>query len=289
MYYIDEEKRPEALSATNFMLAVAVHLLFFAALWFAGQMAFREREVVIPMELTVVPVENLDGEESKPPPLKEPEPPRPPEPTPPEPAPAPVPEPRPQDAVEQVPEKPKPPEPPKPPKEPDPPKPPEPTPDEKRQDRQKRLEEMRNSAKDLKTPPKPPTRQDNGRTGRKTLSDKEIERLMNMGARPGAVENVTANEESVCLGALKRAIDVRWREVAPQIGKPGEVHLSIRFDSSRRVASCKLAKSSGDAATDAAAMKVVGGLGVVSGITKAFAEKYGNSPITIRYRIEGYR
>ena len=36
-------------------------------------------------------------------------------------------------------------------------------------------------------------------------------------------------------------------------------------------------------------MKVVGELGVVSGITKAFAEKYTSSPITIRYRIEGYR
>ena len=298
-YYIDEEKRPDPKGASNFVAALAIHVLFFAALWFAGQMTFHEREVVIPMDLTVIPVENLDGDENEPPPLVPPEPP-PPEPEPPPPMPVvpetppPAPDPQPEAVVttpkeEEKVEPPKPPEP-KPPevKPPEPPKPKEKTAAEKLADRKK---QMLASAKEVKPQPQPkpaaPAPPRNGKTDRKTLTDDEIRKMMAMSARVGAHEQVTSDEESLSISALKRAIDVRWNQVSPQIGRPGEVHLSIRFNTSRAVTSCSIAKSCGDPTTDAAAMKVVGGLGVVSGITQGFAEKYSRESIKIRYEIKG--
>ena len=284
--YIDEEKRPEPVSAANFAVAVVLHALFFAVLWFAGQMSFREKEVVIPIELTVVPFENLDGNENEPPPVA------PPEPTPTEPAvepdPPPVPDPPPE-AVVETPKEDKKVEPPKP---PEPPKPKQKTEEEKRKEREERLKKMRESATDVKEKPKPkpPETPRNGKTGPKTLSDAEIARLLALGAKVGQYEQVSSNEESISLGALKSAMDAKWAQLAPQVGRDGDVEITIRFDAStRRIASCSLSRSSGDATTDAAAMNVVRSLGVVRGITSGFAKKYSGESITIRYHVKSSR
>lgn len=292
--YIDEEKRPEPVSATNFVVAVVLHALFFALLWFAGQMSFREKEVVIPIELTVVPFENLDGNEDEPPPVAPPEP-APPEPAPPEPAvepePPPVPDPPPEAVVETPREKEeeKKVEPPKP---PEPPRPKEKTEEEKRREREERIKKMRESATDVKEKPKPkpPEPPRNGKTGPRTLSDAEIARLLSLGAKVGSYEQVSSNEEAISLGALKSAMDARWAQLAPQVGRDGDVEITIRFDAStRRIASCSLSRSSGDATTDAAAMNVVRSLGVVRGITSGFAKKYSGESITIRYHVKSSR
>lgn len=290
--YIDEEKRPDPLGPANIAAAVALHLLFFAVLWLGGQMAFRDSEVVIPIELTVVPFENLDGNEDEPPPTAPPEPASEPAPEPkPEPDPEPElpspPEPEPEVVVQVPEEKPAPPEPPKPPgppKKPDPPKPPELTPEQKRR---KRLEEMRSSATAVKTkpPPLPAAPPSNGRTGPKTLSDAEIARLFAMGATVGSREQISDSEEAVSLGALKKAIDAKWAQMSPQVGRDGYVEINVTFDSSRRIATCSLARSSGDATSDAAALGVVRSLGVVHGVTTGFVRKYSGSPITIRYHV----
>ncbi len=295
--YIDEERKPEALSTSNFVIALVLHLGFFALLWALGQMAFREKEVVIPIDLTVVVEENLDGKENEPPPLEQPkpEPPKPPEPKPepkPEPPkpPEPKPEPKPEkepESVEKIPvktnvvkkvEKPK--EVAKS-KEPEKPK------KTAKELREERLAKMRKSATDNpKTPPKPVR---DGRTGKKTLSDAEIARLLALGYKPGTTEQLAPNEESMCLGFLKRAIDEKWAQLSPQIGRAGTVRISIRFDRSGRIAASSLAKSCGDATSDAAAMRVVRSLGLVRGLTTDFLEKYSRDTITIRYKVEGLK
>ena len=286
--YIDEERRPEPMGAANFAAAVVLHALFFAVLWLAGQMTFREKEVVIPIELTVVPFENLDGDPDKPPPIEEPPPPEPEQPPEPDPAPTPPePEPPPPEAVVQVPDKVEPPKPPEPPKV-EPPKPPEKTAAELREER---LRKMRESAKDVKEKPKPkpPKPVRNGATGRKTLSDAEMRRLLALGANVGSVEQLSSDETAIGLGIIKRAIDDRWRELSPQVGRPGVVLINILFDSSRRVASCTLAQSSGDAATDAAALKVVGSLGTLRTLSEEFVARYSREAVTIRYKVESSR
>jgi len=284
--YIDEEQKPEPADAANFAVAVVLHVLFFALLWFAGQLHFREKEIVIPMDLTVVVHENLDGAEDEPPPLKPPEP-KPPEPKPPEPKPEPKPPepkpPEPKDAVERIhaktnvvkkveekkPEEPK---------------------KTAAELRAERIARMREQAKDVKARPKPPEPpQPNGRTGRKTLSDAEIARRLAQGYRAGATEQLAPNEESMCLGFLKNAIDAKWREMSPQVGRPGTVLISIRFDRSGRIAASSLARSCGDATTDAAAMRVVGSVGSVRSLTHSFLERYSKESITIRYEVSSSR
>ena len=80
--YIDQEERPKVQSAANYGIAVALHLVLFLGLWWMGQLKLNERPLVIPMDWTVVPVENLNGDANEPPPLT-PEDLRPPEPAPP--------------------------------------------------------------------------------------------------------------------------------------------------------------------------------------------------------------
>ncbi len=266
----------------NYFLSLILHIALFALLWFAGQFAFRNKEVVIPIDLTVVVEENLDCKENEPPPLEKPKPPspKPPEPKPeskPEPKPEPEP-PKPVEAVEVV----------KPPK-PKPPKPPEKTEEEKKKEREearkKRLEEMRKSAQD--TPAPKPVR--DGKTEKKTLTDEEIRKLLQQGYKPGTSEQIAPNEESMCLGFVKQAIDAKWRELSPKIGRVGTVYIEIRFDRSGRIASSSVAQSSGDPVSDAAAMKVVRSVGVVRGLTTSFLSKYSRQSITIRYKVEGFK
>ncbi len=267
----------------NYLISLGLHLALFALLWFAGQFAFRNKEIVIPIDLTVVVEENLDGKENEPPPLEKPKPEPPPPPKPPEPKPEPPPEPKETpkvEAVEQVKEVKKE-EIKKPPK-------PEKTEAEKKKEREearkKRLEDMRKRAQDAPTPK--PVR--DGRTEKKTLTDEQIRKLLQQGYKPGTSEQIAPNEESMCLGFLKQAIDTKWRELLPKIGRVGVVYIEIRFDRSGRIATSSLAQTSGDATTDAAAMKVVRSLGVIRGLTSSFLFKYSQQSITIRYKVEGF-
>jgi type IV secretory pathway VirB10-like protein len=97
MTYVDEEKKPDVASGRNVALAVIVHVLLFAALWFFGQLELTEKELVIPVELTVVV-------DTPPPPPPKDEPKKPVEKKPEQPKPPPKKEdpPKPKEAVEQV-------------------------------------------------------------------------------------------------------------------------------------------------------------------------------------------
>ena len=288
--YIDPEERPKVQSATNYGVAVVLHLVLFLGLWWMGQLKLNEPPLVIPMDWTVVPVENLNGDANEPPPLT-PEDLQPPEPAPP-PEPVVAPPPVTVEAKEAVvvekkePEKPK---------EPDKPKveekKPEPEPPKKTaaELREEKLKRMRESAKDVKDRPKPPTPPRNGKTGPKTLSDAEIAKMMAMGAKAGAVESIPHNEMEQCLYMLRNAIDKRWQQLTPQIGRTGTVTITIRLNAAGAIASAQIARSCGDPMTDAAALKVVQGVGTVRGLTRDFIAKYSAEPITILYEVTSLR
>ena len=278
MTYVDEEKKPDVASGRNVALAVIVHVLLFAALWFFGQLELTEKELVIPVELTVVV-------DTPPPPPPKAEPKKPVEKKPEQPKPPPKKEdpPKPKEAVEQVQvktnkiakvEKPRE-EKPKEEKKPEAPK------KTAAQLREERLKAMRESAKDVtvKAPANPP----------KEKPPPNWRELLAAGYKPGETNQIAPNEESRCLGILKRAIDDRWQELSPQTGAPGHVHITIAFSRGGAIARHSLAKSCGDALSDAAAMKVVGSLGTVRGLSAAFLDKYSKEPITIRYKIESSR
>ena len=77
-----EKPRPRVLSTKTFVVALGLHVLFFLLFWIFAFARFKPKETVIPIDLTVVVNENLEGKEDEPPPLEQskPEPPPPPEP-----------------------------------------------------------------------------------------------------------------------------------------------------------------------------------------------------------------
>ena len=74
-----EGRRPEVLSGRNIVFAIAIHAAVFAGLYVFACLhgLFNKEEEIIPIDLTVVVNENLDGKENEPPPLAKPKPPEP--------------------------------------------------------------------------------------------------------------------------------------------------------------------------------------------------------------------
>ena len=77
-----EGKRPDVLSTRTFVVALVLHLVVFAVFWIvaAANGLFAKKETIIPIDLTVIVNENLDGVENEPPPVLNPPPPEPPKP-----------------------------------------------------------------------------------------------------------------------------------------------------------------------------------------------------------------
>ena len=72
------DSSPKVFGAGNIAVAVLVHVLFFALCYLAA-IPMKEKKIVIPIDLTLVVHENLDGAEDEPPPMEppKPEPPKP--------------------------------------------------------------------------------------------------------------------------------------------------------------------------------------------------------------------
>ena len=199
-------ERPKVLSTRNLMIALALHVGCFVVFWLysAFNGLFDKKEEIIPIDLTVVVNENLDGKENEPPPLKNPEPEKP------KPKPKPQPKPKVKEPEkpkelekivtnivakvdkkeEKAKEKAKA-------KEKEPKKPAEPKKTAKEL-REERMKKMRESAKTVNKPVKvvvPNAKQSgDGRTGPKTLSDAEIQKLLNAGYKPGTSEQIATSE-----------------------------------------------------------------------------------------------
>ena len=251
-----DEKRPDVMSTANVVLALVIHVACFLGFFLFARLHFKQKETVIPIDLTVVVNENLDGNEDEPPPLDDP-PPKPPEPpkvvTPPPPPPkvdTKV------DAVVKEPEKPKPPEKPKEtleerlkrmrelvkPKEPEKPKKEEPKKPEKTKEEllKERMEQMVKSAKTVKiqVPDKP---SGNGKTAKQTMTEDQIRKLLSQGYTPGKTTQLATSTMQLCLSRIQMAINARWSQVNPCIGaeveslcNPKRVMFSSPFDSTRR-------------------------------------------------------
>ncbi len=280
----EEEKLPELFSMGNLSMAVIVHALMLFIFWMSARMAFTPEETVIPIDLTVVVQENLDGNENEPPPLTPPEPP--PEPPKPQPKPEP-PNPKPEpvkvpDAVVQetkktnivkkVETK---------------PEPPKLTEKEKRE---QRMKEMLESAVVVNTPkpaakPNPkPQPQTNGKTGFKTQSAEEIARLLNQGYKPGVVDSIATSDDQRCASMIKRAFYDKW---SPPAYSPSlrNMLLKVQFNSQSQVTGYKLVQSSGDVAADNSVLAAAAAVKYVPGLTTGFLSR--NKTITIDFTVTG--
>ncbi len=281
-----EAKRPKVLDARSFGTSLAIHAAFFAICFGFAACHMRKDEVITPIAVTIVVVENLDGNPDEPPPLKKPEP-EPPPPPPPKPQPKPKPkEPeKPKELekivtniVEKV-EKEKKPEV----KQPEPPK------KTKAELRKERIEKMRQSAKDTKrkdeAPKNPAPPQPNGRTDKKTLTDAEIQKLLNAGYRPGSTTNLAASEEQRCLSLIKQAFEEKWDE-PPWTDTLRPMVIRVKFGGGGAITSFKLEQSSGDPKADATIRSAASRVGAVRGLSASFIEKYGRSGVPIRFTVK---
>ncbi|MBQ2630505.1 MAG: hypothetical protein IJG13_12590 [Kiritimatiellae bacterium] len=281
-----EAKRPKVLDARSFGTSLAIHAAFFAICFGFAACHMRKDEVITPIDLTVVVVENLDGNPDEPPPLKKPEP-EPPPPPPPKPQPKPKPkEPeKPKELekivtniVEKVEKEKK--------SEAKPPEPPKKT---KAELRKERIEKMRQSAKDTKrkveAPKTPAPPQPNGRTDKKTLTDAEIQKLLNAGYRPGSTTNLAASEEQLCFSLIKQAFEAKWDE-PPWTDTLRPMVIRVWFGGGGKVLKYKLEQSSGDPKADATIRSAASRVGVVSGLSADFIEKYGRAGVPIRFTVK---
>lgn len=252
----DGASKPKVVSLRNLLLSVAIHVVP-VLIFLLIALPLKEKEAVIPIELT------FEAPEPEP----DPEPP----PKPPQPAPLPDPPDDPAlDAVVKLPppkpkeKKPDPPPKPKEEKKPDPPKPkvPEKTAKELREER---LRKMRDSAKTVKLDAPPPV------TGSGKKLDPNWRTLLNQGYKPGAT-TVTASESQRCVALIRRAFYEKW-ERPSWSSTLREAQLLVFFDSSGHVTSFKLLSSSSDAAADRSILSAAERVGVVRNLSPQFLEQ----------------
>ena len=290
-----DEKRPDVMCTANVVLALVIHIACFLGFFLFARLHFKQKETVIPIDLTVVVNENLDGNENEPPPLDDPPP------KPPEPPKVVTPPPPPKvdtkiDAVVKEKEKPKKPEkkPPekKPevkkeePKKPEPPKKEEPKKPEKTKEEllKERMEKMRNSAKTVKIKV-PDAPSGNGRTERQTMTEDQIRKLLSQGYTPGSKTQLATSTMQLCLSKIQMAINARWSKVNPRIGAEGYVLIAVRFNASGQMVNCRLSESCGDKTSDSAALTVVRSVGPIAGLDKEFLREFGKQDLVIRYKV----
>lgn len=286
------------MSTANVVLALVIHVVCFLGFFLFARLHFKQKETVIPIDLTVVVNENLDGNEDEPPPLDDP-PPKPLEP--PKPVTPPPPPPKVDtkvDAVVKEPEKKKPEKP----KEtleerlkrmresvkdkPESPKKEEPKKPEKTKEEllKERMEKMRNSAKTVKIKV-PDAPSGNGRTERQTRTPEEIAKLLGQGYKPGKTTQIATSTMQLCLSKIQMAINARWSQVNPRIGAEGYVLIAVRFNSAGQMVNCRLSESCGDKTSDSAALTVVRSVGPIAGLDKEFLREFGKQDLVIRYKV----
>ena len=271
---IEEDEIPKLWSARNFGVALLVHLVVFAACYVLS-LPIRRKETVIPIDLTVVVHENLDGNENEPPPLEKPKAPPPPKPvkaeSPPKVEDSKV------EAVEKVAEKKKPVKKPET-KKKEEPKKPEPPKKSKAELMKERREQMLKEAKLVKSE----KRQPNGKTAKKTLSDKEVQKLLNQGYRPGKSEQLAGDEVQRCISIISRAFYAKWERPAWSSSLK-EMILEVQFGAGGKVTGYRLVRSSGDASADQSVLGAASRVGTVLGLSSEFLEQ--NRIVQVRFKV----
>lgn len=276
--YGDEQEncKDKLLSWSSIGASVGLHALLFVVIWVAGCALTRSSEVVIPIDMTIVPpwAEQTDDPEPDPNPPPKPEPPKP---APPKPKVEETPklEETKQDAV--IKEKPKPKKP------------------------EVKKGDFLKDAKLVKTPPKkepppdfrkdaklvkaPPMR----KTGKATAADKpmtqeEFQKYMNQGYKIGARNQLAPNEESRCVSLVAAALKRHWVEEFHWTEGMVSVYLEITFGAGGTLRSFRIVRSSGDAQVDRSVLAAARATGSVAGLSPDFVRKYSGTPFVLEMK-----
>ena len=284
----DTAPRPKVISKRNLAIALGLHVSAFVLFWCysACHGLFDKKEEIIPIDLTVVVNENLNGKENEPPPLKkeEPEPPKP--------------KPKVKEKVkeekpkelekivtnivtkvdkkveEKKPEKPKEPEKPK---------------KTKEQLRKERMEQMRKSAKQVNKKVTIEVRNakesGDGRTARKTFSDAEVMKLLNAGYKPGTSEQIATSELQLGYSLIKQTFEEKW-DKPPWTDTLKPMTIRVWFGGGGKIVRYTLEKSSGDAKADQSIKSAASRVGSIPALPAAFIDKFKSSGVPVQFTVK---
>ena len=275
-----EERRYRKVSSPlnirTILTAFGLHVAAFVLFWIAAKIIYRMPDVIIPIDMTIVPPW---AEQDPNDPNPDPNPPPKDEPKPEQPKPQPKPEEPPKvddkvEAVEKVPVKKK--------KE-------FKKSEIKHPEKEKKVEEKPKKKEfkkgEIKKPPKiqPPVKLPPGKgTSRdKPLSQAEIMKALAAGAKFGASNQLAENEEQRCLSLISRRFyecwtDFNWSENL----RP--VLLTVRFGGGGKIVGYKIYQSSGDAKVDQSVLAAAKRADHVSGLSADFLKKYPEITIEMK-------
>ena len=286
----DTAQRPKVLSKRNLAIALVLHVSTFVLFWLyaACHDLFDKEEEIIPIDLTVVVNQNLDGKENEPPPLKKVEP------EPPKPKPQPKPKPKvkkpekPKElekivtnvvakvdkkAEEKRPEK----------KKPEPPK------KTAKELREERMRKMRESAKQVDKKVTIEVRSakasGDGRTARKTLSDAEVMRRLNEGYKPGTSEQIATSELQLGYSLIKQTFEEKW-DKPPWTDTLKPMTIRVWFGGGGRIVKYNLERSSGDRKADQSILSAASRVGSIPALPAAFVDKFKRSGVPVQFTVK---
>ena len=286
----DTAQRPKVLSKRNLAIALVLHVSTFVLFWLyaACHDLFDKEEEIIPIDLTVVVNQNLDGKENEPPPLKKVEP------EPPKPKPQPKPKPKvkkpekPKElekivtnvvakvdkkAEEKRPEK----------KKPEPPK------KTAKELREERMRKMRESAtqvdKKVTIEVRTAKASGDGRTARKTLSDAEVMRRLNEGYKPGTSEQIATSELQLGYSLIKQTFEEKW-DKPPWTDTLKPMTIRVWFGGGGRIVKYNLERSSGDRKADQSILSAASRVGAIPALPAAFVDKFKRSGVPVQFTVK---
>lgn len=286
----DTAQRPKVLSKRNLAIALVLHVSTFVLFWLyaACHDLFDKEEEIIPIDLTVVVNQNLDGKENEPPPLKkvEPEPPKPKPQSKPKPK---VKEPEKPKELEKIvtnvvakvnkkaeekrPEK----------KKPEPPK------KTAKELREERMRKMRESAKQVNEKVTIEVRSakasGDGRTARKTLSDAEVMRRLNEGYKPGTSEQIATSELQLGYSLIKQTFEEKW-DKPPWTDTLKPMTIRVWFGGGGRIVKYHLERSSGDRKADQSILSAASRVGAIPALPAAFVDKFKRSGVPVQFTVK---
>lgn len=286
----DTAQRPKVLSKRNLAIALVLHVSTFVLFWLyaACHDLFDKEEEIIPIDLTVVVNQNLDGKENEPPPLKkvEPEPPKPKPQSKPKPK---VKEPEKPKELEKIvtnvvakvdkkaeekrPDK----------KKPEPPK------KTAKELREERMRKMRESAtqvdKKVTIEVRTAKASGDGRTARKTLSDAEVMRRLNEGYKPGTSEQIATSELQLGYSLIKQTFEEKW-DKPPWTDTLKPMTIRVWFGGGGRIVKYNLERSSGDRKADQSILSAASRVGSIPALPAAFVDKFKRSGVPVQFTVK---
>jgi len=118
----------------------------------------------------------------------------------------------------------------------------------------------------------------------KPMSRDEIQKALQAGARPGAKNSLPDGEVSRCISLVRRAMYDNWIQPGSAEAGPNPAQLTIRLDSSGRIVSYRIHKSSGSQYFDQSVLKAAASVRQIRGLSSGFLKQY--ETLTIEFVLD---